>query len=155
MNFLKNPVSSIGNALEINNLKSKRDELKNQKKELETICSKLDDQNLLNNSIPKIIQANNEIITNLRNIFTKSNVKYDVVFEEFALSNPDPDYQMYKKLYDQLIESNKTTEQSIKHLEKCVCIDKNIHIDKINKIDEQIEKINEKLNKVREKQFGK
>jgi uncharacterized coiled-coil DUF342 family protein len=153
MNFLKKPVSSISNAVEINNLKSKRDELNKEKKELETMCSKYDDQTNLKQNVSKIIESNNEIINSLRTLFTKNNIKYDVEFDEFVNSNSDPDNLMYKKLYDQLIQSNITVEDSVKHLDKNICVSREIYTEKITKIDEQIEKTNTKLKTVRDKQF--
>jgi hypothetical protein len=155
MNFLKNPLSSISNAVEINTLKSERDKLNKEKKELEYICDKHNDQTLLKQNIDssQIIQSNNNIISSLRTLFVKSNINYDIGFEEFAVSNTDQDILMYKRLYDQLVQTNKTIEDSIKHLDKNVCISKEIYSEKITNLDEQIEKVNGKLRVVRDKQF--
>lgn len=153
MNFLKNSVSTIGNAVEINNLKSKREELNKQKKELELLCNKYDDQVELKNNILKITQTNLEIISNLRTLFAKSNTKYDIEFDEFTNLNTDPDLIMYKKLYDQLCNSSKTVEETSNQLDKNISVKREIYTDKIDKLNGQIEVVNNKLKSVRDKQF--
>ena len=155
MNFIKNSVSTISNAVEINKLKDKRSELNKEKKELEQACAKYDDQVNMKENIGKITHTNKEIITSLRNMFAKNNIKYDIEFSEFISTYDNQDYRMYKILYDQLVLTNSIVEDSVKHLDKNVCIDRQIYVDRIGSLDEKIEKINSKLEDVRDKQFGK
>ncbi len=83
MNFLKNPLSSIGNAVEINTLKSKIDDLNKQKTDVEKKCIRYDENILLKTSANKIVAVNNEVITEIRNLFAIHNVNYDMTYEEF------------------------------------------------------------------------
>lgn len=154
MNYLKNPISSIGNSIEINSLKSKREKLETEKKELLSKCAKYDEQIEFKNNISKNIQSNQETLSELRTIFTKSNIKYDVEFEEFTKTIGDSDLIMYKKLYDQLMTTSRTFDETSNHLDKNISIKKEVYIESITNIDANIENINKKLKNVREKQFG-
>ena len=153
MNFLKNPISSISNAVEINNLKDKRKELDKDKKAYKKLFNRYEDQIELKKSSEIIINTNNSILSNLRTLFTKSNVKFDVEFVEFSSGTKDEDMIMYKILYDKLIDTNKCIEDGIKHFDKNISIDKELYTQKIIKLDEKIAEINKKLDKVRDKQF--
>lgn len=153
MNFLKNPISSISNAAEINNLKDKRKELEKEKKANEKLFNRYEDQIKLKKSSETIIGTNNTSLSNLRTLFTKSNVKYDVEFVEFSSNTKDEDMIMYKILYDKLIDTNKCIEDAIKHFDKNISVDKEVYTQKIAKLDEKIVEVNKKLDKVRDKQF--
>lgn len=153
MNFLKNPISSISNAAEINNLKDKRKELEKEKKANEKLFNRYEDQIELKKSSESIIGTNNTSLSNLRTLFTKSNVKFDVEFVEFSSNTKDEDMIMYKILYDKLIDTNKCIEDAIKHFDKNISVDKEVYTQKIAKVDEKIVEVNKKLDKVRDKQF--
>lgn len=153
MNFLKNPASSISNAVEINKLKSKKNELTKEKNENQKLYDRYEEQIKLKENILKIIDANNIVLTNLRTFFINSDIKYDVEFKEFEKVVTDVDLIMYKTLYDKLTNTNECSNNSIKNLDKNVSIDKQIYTQKIEKINEKIEVINAKLSKVRNKQF--
>lgn len=153
MNYLKNPITSISNAVEINKLKDKRDELNKDKKEYKKLFNRYEDQIELKKSSEAIISTNNIALSNLRTLFTKSNVKFDVEFVEFNLNIKDEDMIMYKILYDKLLDTNKCIEDVIKHFDKNITIDKEVYTQKITKVDEKIAETNKKLDKVREKQF--
>ena len=155
MNFLKKSINTISNAVEINKLKIKRDTLNNEKKELETLCKNYDEQVELKENLEKLIQSKNHTLTMLRTIFTKKNIKYEMKLEEFKVINSDPCLHVYKKLNDDLVETINLIEESVKHLEKYVNIDKKIYTEKILNLEQKITKINDNLNNVREKQFGK
>lgn len=155
MNFIKKSVGTISNAVEINELKSKRSKLNDEKKHLESSLVKYDEQIQMKQNIIQLIETNNDMINFLRNQFTKANINYDVPMEEFTDNNPESDNYVYKKLFDQLTNTNKSLENTVKHLDKTICVSREIYADRINVLDEQIKKLNEKLDKIREKQFGK
>lgn len=155
MNFIKKSVNTVSNAVEINNLKSKRTNLTNEKKHLESSLDKYDDKVQMKQDIMKLIETNNGVINSLRNQFAKTNIKYDVPMEEFTDDNPESDNHVYKKIFDQLSKTNQTLDNTIKHLDKTICVSRDVYEERINGLEEQIKKLNEKLDKVREKQFEK
>ena len=156
MNFLAKAASTVGNAVEINNLKAKREKLTKEKLELEDFCARYDDQVNLIQSIQAVLESNNNSLTVLRAKFVKANVKYDVPFHEFQSSNEtNPELLNCKTIYDRLMEVNKAIEQPLLELNQTVSVPREVYVDKIATLGTEIEKVNEKLKVVREKQHGK
>lgn len=155
MNFLKNPVKSISNAAEINKLKDIRTKLNDEKTKLTTLCAQYDEQKSLREKIEKNQMDNNDTLVLLQTLFVKNGIQYEIGFEDFTNSNTDENYIAYKKIYDQIILSNKSIQETITHIDKNTNVKRETYVEKITEIDNKINELNEKLKIVREKQFGK
>lgn len=155
MNFLKNPVKSISNAAEINKLKDTRTKLNNEKTKLTTLCTQYDDQKSLKEKLEKNQMDNNETLGLLQTLFVKNGIRYEIGIEDFTNSNTDENYIVYKRMYDQMILSNKSIQETITHVDKNTNVKRETYAEKITEIDNKIYELNEKLKNVREKQFSK
>jgi len=155
MNFLKNPIKSLSNAAEINKLKDARTKLNNEKTKLTTLCAQYDEQKLLREKLEKNQLDNNETLALLQTSFVKNGIQYEIEFEDFTNLNNDENYIAYKRIYDQLILSNKFIQEIITHIDKNINVKRETYVDKITETDNKINELNEKLKIVREKQFGK
>ena len=156
MNFLAKAASTVNNAIEINNLKAKREKLTKEKLELELCCAQYDQQINLMKDIQVAVTANANVITILREKFVNANITYDIDLYQFLTNYKDnPDMINCKKIYDQLIVTNKALEQPVLALNHTLMVPRDTYIDKLMTVEDEIDKINEKLKVVRDKQYGK
>lgn len=158
MDFLTKGFNTISNAVEINTLKSDRDELRKKKDEFTNKLNKYNNQIILKTIIENNIESNNKTITNLREQFIAGNIDFQNggTFDEFILKYSNNSYAIcLYKLYLSLNSSNEILKVTNDEISKDISIDREIYVNKINEIDEQIKKVNNKLEKVRDKQFDR
>jgi hypothetical protein len=155
MNFFKNPIGTISNAAEINRLKDKRTNLEKEKKDFEKLCEQYDSQVSLKNKLEQNITICNEILSELKALFIKYNINYEIDINLFKLNNTNNDKLMYREMYDSNTNIIKLYNEQIEKINNNIHVNKNVYEQKIIQLSNSIDNINNKLKNVREKQFGK
>lgn len=155
MNFIKKSINTVGNAVEINSLKSDRQQLIKKK---DVYAKKIQKYTLLENlkaSILANISANEATISSIRQLFHALDIDTTNA-EEFSRKHSDtPDIL---SAFDALNASQMSLNQfnrTLDEINKETCVEKDVYQQKIEEIDQEIHAVNAKLDKVREKQFGK
>ena len=157
MDFLKKSISTIDNAIEINQLKNEREELN---KKIITIIDKLkkyDSQIELKQFIELNIQSNENTITCIKQQLFLNNIEITTTTtsEDFLLKHNNPFFVNLFQLYNNLLQSQKVMQSALCEIGLIINIDKNVYLQKKEELDKQLETLNIKLNKVRGKQFKK
>ncbi len=147
MDFIKKSFYTVSNAVEINKLKDKLEDLKKEKTKLEKKCLRIEQRNVLKENIDGLSKTHSDIfrILSLFGVNKENNSQPD---EE------DEEYMMFISLNNHLVESDKMIVEYIEYLKKSTD-NKDFYLMKISETDKKIEDINQKLKSIREKQFGK
>lgn len=157
MNFLKNSIKTIGNAVEINNLKDERTKLNKEKTEFEERMAKYDNLISLKKILENNIQTNDVTIGTIMQNFILLNIKVEQneTTESFCSQHKDEYIVKMYKLLNSLTITNKSLHNMVNEINPLIQIDKSTYQNKIEEINKKLDKVNEKLKAVREKQFQK
>lgn len=155
MEFLKKSISTLDNAIEINQLKNEREELNKKIKNITDKLKKYDSQIELKQFIELNVQSNENTITCIKQQLFLNNIEITTktTSEEFLLKHNNPYFINLFQLYNNLLESQKVMQSSLHEIGLIINIDKTIYLQKKEELDKQLESVNTKLNKVRVKQF--
>ena len=155
MDFLKKSISTIDNAIEINKLKSDRDDLNNKLSTITQKLKKYDSQLEFKQIIEFNIQSNTNTMISIKQQLFLDNIEITdkTTIEEFSVKYNNPYSINLFKLYSNLLASQKVLQASIDEIETHVNIDKTTYIVKKDEIEKELESVNTKLKKVRTKQF--
>jgi hypothetical protein len=158
MDFINKSIKTIGNAVEINTLKSDRDELRKKK---EQYVNKLKKYTLLvdmKNTIQNNINSNEATLNSIRQYFVILNIDKDIKLtkEEFYIKYPNSsDIVSLFNLYNTTNNTKLEFINTLEEINKETSVSQEVYQQKIDEIDNELKKVNTKLDKVREKQFGK
>jgi len=157
MDFFKNTLNTIGNAVEINNLKDERTKLNKEKTEFEERIAKYDNLISLKKILENNIEINNVTIGTIRENFILLNIKIDQneTTESFCSQYKDEYICKMYKLLNSLTITNKSLHNMIDEINPSIQIDKSTYQIKIEEINKKLDKVNDKLKAVRQKQFQK
>ena len=155
MDFLKKSISTIDNAIEINQFKNEREELNKKIKNITDKLKKYDSQIELKQFIELNVQSNENTITCIKQQLFLNNIEITTktTSEEFLLQHNNPYFINLFQLYNNLLQSQKVMQSSLHEIGLIINIDKTIYLQKKEELDKQLETVNTKLNKVRGKQF--
>ena len=155
MDFLKKSISTIDNAIEINKLKSERDELNDKLSKITDKLKKYDCQLELKNVIDANVLSNTNTMISIKKQLFLDNIEIteNCTIEEFTVKHNNPYFINLFKLYSNLLASQKVLQSSIDEISSHINIDKQTYHVKKEELDKELEKINNKLKKVRTKQF--
>lgn len=155
MDFLKKSISTIDNAIEINKLKSDRDELNGKLSKITEKLKKYDSQLELKQIIEFNIQSNTNTMISIKQQLFLDNIEITdkTTIEEFSVKYNNAYFINLFKLYSNLLSSQKVLQTSITEIDSHINIDKTTYISKKEELDKEIETVNNKLKKVRNKQF--
>lgn len=158
MDFLKKSISTIDNAIEINKLKSDRDELNNKLSKISDKLKKYDCQLELKQILELNICSNTNTMISIKKQLFLDNIEITEItekltIEEFSLKHANPYVINLFKLYTNLLASQKVLQVSIDDISSNINIDKNTYQTKKDELETQLETVNTKLRKVRTKQF--
>ena len=155
MDFLKKSISTIDNAIEINKLKSEREELTAKIEKLSEKLKKYDFQLELKLIIEANIQVNMNTIAGLKKQFFLDNIetpdKYTLA--EFSIKHDSPYLIKLFQLYNNLLETDGILMASLNEINSHINIGKATYQTKKDDLDKKLEVVNAKLKKVRNKQF--
>jgi uncharacterized protein YPO0396 len=155
MDFLKKSISTIDNAIEINKLKSEREEVTAKIAKLSEKLKKYDFQLELKLIIEANIQANMNTIAGLKKQFFLDNIeppeKYTLA--EFSIKHDSPYLIKLFQLYNNLLETDGILMASLNEINSHINIGKATYQTKKDELDKKLEVVNAKLKKVRNKQF--
>jgi hypothetical protein len=155
MDFLKKSISTIDNAIEINKLKSDREDLTNKILKITDNLKKYDCQIEMKLVIESNIHANMNTIAGLKKQFFLDNIETpeNYTVEEFSIKYNNPYFIKLFQLYNNLLESNGVLHISLNEINSHININKTTYQTKKDDLDKQLEGVNAKLKKVRNKQF--
>jgi hypothetical protein len=155
MNFLKNGISTIENAIEINKLKDLRAELSDKRIKISDKIKKYDGQIELKTVLEQNIQANANTIAGIKQQFFLDNVEITdtCTIEEFSQKYNNPYFISLFQLYNNVFVSQQVFQSTLNEINSHINIDKVSYQTKMEDLDKQIETTNTKLKKVRDKQF--
>ena len=155
MDFLKKSISTIDNAIEINKLKSDRDDLNGKLSKITDNLKKYDLQLELKQIIEYNIQSNLHTMIGIKKQLYLDNIEIieTVSIEEFSKKHPNPYFINLFQLYNNLLVSQNVLQLSIDEISSHINIDKNTYQIKKEELESKLETINTKLKKVRTKQF--
>ena len=155
MDFLKKSISTIDNAIEINKLKSDRDELNNKLSKITDKLKKYDSQIELKQVIEFNIQSNANTIISIKQQLFLDNIEITdkTTADEFSIKHPNPYFINLFQLYNNLLASQTVLQTSLNEICSIINIDKTTYLVKKDELDKEIEANNAKLKKVRTKQF--
>ena len=155
MDFLKKSISTIDNAIEINKLKSDRDELNNKLSKITDKLKKYDSQIELKQVIEFNIQSNVNTIISIKQQLFLDNIEITdkTTADEFSIKHPNPYFINLFQLYNNLLVSQTVLQTSLNEICSIINIDKTTYLVKKDELDKEIEANNAKLKKVRTKQF--
>jgi hypothetical protein len=157
MDFIKKSISTIDNAIEINKLKSDRDELNDKLAKLTDKIKKYDSQIELKQIIELNIQSNTNTMIGIKQQLFLDNIEISekCTIEEFSVNHNNPYFINLFKLYTNLLASQKVLQTSIDEICSHINIDKSTYHVKKVELEALLENVNAKLKKVRVKQFKK
>ena len=155
MDFLKKSISTIDNAIEINKLKSERDELNDKLSKITDKLKQYDCQLELKNVIDINVLSNTNTMISIKKQLFLDNIEIteNCTVEEFLVKHNNPYFINLFKLYSNLLASQKVLQASIDEISSHINIDKQNYQVKKEELDKELEKVNTKLKKVRTKQF--
>ena len=155
MDFLKKSISTIDNAIEINKLKSERDELNDKLSKITDKLKQYDCQLELKNVIDINVLSNTNTMISIKKQLFLDNIEIteNCTIEEFTVKHNNPYFINLFKLYSNLLASQKVLQASIDEISSHINIDKQTYQVKKEELDKELEKVNTKLKKVRTKQF--
>ena len=151
INFLKNPIKTVNNAIDINIYKSKINELEKTKKDIQLKCDQYNMEVHLKNHILQKININEQIIKELISMFEINNINYDIHIIDFNSQYTNYNIQLYKTMYDSIVNDNIILNKYIDEINKTIQIDKTIYENKIINLSNEIDDLNNKLNIIRKK----
>lgn len=158
MNFIQKSIKTVGNAIEINSLKSDRQQLLKKKEVYENKIKKYDMLKLLKVNIQTGLCSNEEIVYSIRKMLLSLDMEKLLAenHDDFITSNPDKvDIISIIRLYDQTQNSIAQFKETLDEINKETCMGKEDYHAKIEELENELVILNAKLDKVREKQFGK
>lgn len=151
MNFIKGAVKTIGNAIELDRLKSDRETLRAQKKDIEDKLTSYDKKAEVLSNYKKVIEKNEETLAFFRSLFFAYSVNEGHTIEEMVTANHEPHLIESKKAFDIIKASNAHMIQACTYLSPQLSKSKDEHLAEIAVLDVKIEKINDKLKQIRNK----
>jgi hypothetical protein len=155
MEFLKKSITTIDNAIEINKLKSERDDINDKLSKITDKLKQYDCQLELKNVIEANVLSNTNTMISIKKQFFLDNIEIteNCSIEEFTSKHNNPYFINLFKLYSNLLASQKVLQTSIDEISSHINIDKQTYQVKKDELDKDLEKVNTKLKKVRTKQF--
>lgn len=155
MNFINKAVKTVGNAIELDSLKTEREKLSKEKKELEGKLAKREQIMPLVTLIEAQVSANDAVIAQLIKIGATENFDFEsaMTTTESApdVSTPLELPDTLKSIYRRSKDTNKSLKDDMKMLEKITGVPAEDYQARITTLDNEIEKINVKLRKIRGK----
>ena len=157
MDFLKKSISTIDNAIEINKLKSERDELNDKLSKITDKLKQYDCQLELKNIIQSNVLSNTNTMLSIKKQLFLENIEITetCTIDEFTAKHNNSYFINLFKLYSNLLASQKILQSSIDEISSHINIDKETYQVKKDELDKDLENVNTKLKKVRTKQFKK
>ena len=157
MDFLKKSISTIDNAIEINKLKSERDDLNDKLSKITDKLKQYDCQLELKNIIQSNVLSNTNTMLSIKNQLFLENIQITetCTIDEFKAKHNNSYFINLFKLYSNLLASQKILQSSIDEISSHINIDKETYQVKKDELDKDLENVNTKLKKVRTKQFKK
>ena len=157
MDFLKKSISTIDNAIEINKLKSERDDLNDKLSKITDKLKQYDCQLELKNIIQSNVLSNTNTMLSIKKQLFLENIEITetCTIDEFTAKHNNSYFINLFKLYSNLLASQKILQSSIDEISSHINIDKETYQVKKDELDKDLENVNTKLKKVRTKQFKK